>query len=381
MVADRVPRAFVEHKPASVSKGRRRLLAVSMTFEAGLLGFIIYPVFFGYAPDILQAILLAIVGEGSRVLNDKIHRPTPVRIPGALAVRIYEGAFRPFLTVCSAVGCIGLVYFQFGAVLTATAVAALGLGSLLLKRQLRRHLGSSVRLRDVMLLQEVLRPMVESEAAAMRGDLAAAHELAEQVARHPEVMRFPKVIHSISVQRSDWAQLQGDFVGAESELLAAVDYLGKTKDVSAAAESLAALGKFYMNRGRFEEARLRMDEAVAVGGGKMYRPNRAQIEFNRAVIAVETDDNPRAAEHARQAAEMARRWRLPNISVTLWTSWPQSRPKTTGRGRRTIISPQPRPLTVRHLPGPIPGCATTSSAPSFSSAGATISRRSLTTSK
>ncbi|MEV4824188.1 CHAT domain-containing protein [Micromonospora sp. NPDC049274] len=307
-MVDNRPRAYTVQRQDEVGAGRKGLLAALILAQIAVLVVLVNAMLGRNQPSILQLVILLALAQLFRILNDKIYLPTLATRGDAVVLRVYASAFRPLLT-CTIWGALAyLTWLQFGtrvAVVGALVLVGIGLQT---RIKLWRATGGLLRWRDIQLMDSLLAFVSQAEGEARRGELAAARELQDRAANHPAVRKYPKVLHSIAMQRAAWALGQGDHALAERQFKAAVEYLRKHPDRSALGEALLGLGNLYLAQERYAEARASMTEAIDVAGGKMYRLNRVRIEYNLAVICVQTDDTEAALSHALEARTLSRQW-------------------------------------------------------------------------
>ncbi|GAA2190133.1 CHAT domain-containing tetratricopeptide repeat protein [Micromonospora lupini] len=307
-MVDNRPRAYLLQQQDEVGAGRKGLLAALILAQIAVLAFLVSAMLGRNPPSILQLLILLVLAQLFRALNDKIYLPTLATRGDAAVLRVYAGAFRPLLTCTIWVALAVLTWLQFGAqvaVVGGLVLVGIGLRTLI---NLRRATGGLLRWRDIQLMNSLLAFVSQADVEARRGELAAARELQDRAANHPAVRKHPKVLHTIAMQRAAWALVQGDHALAERQFKDAAEYLRKHTDRSALGEALTGLGNLYLAQERYAEARAVMTEALRVAGGKMYRLNRVRIEYNLAVICVQTDDTEAALSHALEARTLSRQW-------------------------------------------------------------------------
>ncbi|MGC4785018.1 CHAT domain-containing protein [Micromonospora zamorensis] len=308
-MVDSAPQAYKLEQQGEVSAGRQGLLAALIVAQIAILTLLVSVILSQKSPSVLQLLTLFIVAQLSRSLNDKVYLPSLATRGDAAVLRIYGSAFRPLLTCTSWAALAYCTWLQFGTQVTVIGgLVLVGLG-LKTRMNLWRATGGLLRWRDIQLMDSLLKFVAQADVEARRGELAAARELQDRAANHPAIRKFPKVLHSIAMQRAAWALVQGDHALAERQFKAAVEYLSEHKDPSALGEALTGLGNLYLAQERYDEARASMTQAISVAGGKMYRLNRVRIEYNLAVICVQTDDNAAAVSHALEARALSRKWR------------------------------------------------------------------------
>ncbi|MFE6765311.1 CHAT domain-containing protein [Streptomyces sp. NPDC057689] len=169
--------------------------------------------------------------------------------------------------------------------------------------------GAGQLLRASTTVNPLLQKLQRADQLSTAGEVAAAVELVDSVAADPATQRFPLLAALVAMKRSDFAVGQGDLATAESEALAAVRHHEQGRNRSAHSEALEKLGKIQLLLGRNEEARATITQALAVGGGYMYRLSRVRAELYLANLAFEQDDIAQAAAHAMTARKLAVKWR------------------------------------------------------------------------
>ncbi|MFG2540135.1 CHAT domain-containing protein [Streptomyces sp. NPDC048511] len=191
-------------------------------------------------------------------------------------------------------------------------LALLALGVVALTVQHVREtsmVGTGKLLRESTAVDPLMKRLTRADQLSLAGEVAAAVELVDSVAADPATRRFPLLAAHVAMKRSDFAVGQGDLVTAEAEAVAAVRHHEKGRNRSAHSEALEKLGKIQMLLGRNDEAYATVTQALAVGGGHMFRISRVRAELYLANLAFDQDDIPQAAEHAMTARTLAAKWR------------------------------------------------------------------------
>lgn len=168
--------------------------------------------------------------------------------------------------------------------------------------------GMGQLLREATVAEPLMKRLTRADQLSLAGEVAAAVELLDSVAADPATRRFPLLAAHVAMKRSDFAVGQGDLATAESEAIAAVRHHEKGRNRSAHSEALEKLGKIQLILGRNDEADATVTQAVAVGGGHMFRISRVRAELYLANLAFDQDDVPQAAEHAMTARTLAAKW-------------------------------------------------------------------------
>ncbi|MER6392822.1 CHAT domain-containing protein [Streptomyces sp. NPDC001523] len=163
--------------------------------------------------------------------------------------------------------------------------------------------------RDAVRLEPLTRRLQRAMELGEVGDLAAAGELIDSVADHPDLARHPLLVANVALMRSDIAMAQGDLPTAEREAIVAVRHHEQGAHRSTRSETLEKLGKIQFMMGRKEDAHRTLTQALEVGGGHMYRLSRVRAELYLCNIAFDTDDIPSAIKHAMTARDFAAKWR------------------------------------------------------------------------
>ncbi|MFE4392195.1 CHAT domain-containing protein [Streptomyces sp. NPDC056844] len=169
--------------------------------------------------------------------------------------------------------------------------------------------GTGQLLRESTVVDPLMKRLKRADQLSLAGEVAAAVELVDSVAADPATRRFPLLAAHVAMKRSDFAVGQGDLATAESEAVAAVRHHEKGRNRSAHSEALEKLGKIQLLLGRNDEAYATVTQAVAVGGGHMFRISRVRAELYLANLAFDQDDIPQAAAHAMTARTLAAKWR------------------------------------------------------------------------
>ncbi|MEQ6026008.1 CHAT domain-containing protein [Streptomyces salinarius] len=169
-------------------------------------------------------------------------------------------------------------------------------------------IGTGQLLRAATTVDPLIKRLARADQLSLAGEVAAAVELVDSVAMDPATRRFPLLAAHVAMKRSDFAVGQGDLATAESEAVAAVRHHEQGRNRSAHSEALEKLGKIQLLLGRNHEAHATITQAVAVGGGHMFKISRVRAELYLANLAFEQDDTAQAAEHAMTARRLAAKW-------------------------------------------------------------------------
>ncbi|MBA9005331.1 CHAT domain-containing protein [Thermomonospora cellulosilytica] len=301
------PRAYVRPEE-SVPARTPILMAMGAETAAGMA--VIWLAVGGVLRPVDVALAAAVLATVSTSVNDRLCPPRPGPAPPGPA-GFYLKYFRRGLSGGAAIATGWLIWAQFGPVVAAVVGLAALSGMAWLGYRLRRVLGGRMRLRDTPAMATTsIHLLRQALAAARSGEVGAAQELAERIGDDPRYAIFPGAVHALALQRAEWAGAQGDLDAAERYLTDAVAYHRSRKrpDRSAAAETIAALGRLLVVRERYEEARSHLKLATEVAGWRMYRQTKVQIEYNLAIIAIQTDDPAAAREHAQEARRLAAQW-------------------------------------------------------------------------
>jgi tetratricopeptide (TPR) repeat protein len=158
--------------------------------------------------------------------------------------------------------------------------------------------------RSLELIQEVAQAQRLSEA----DELAEAVVILDAVAEAPETARVAMLEMLHAQARGMIAGTQGDLAGAGQWLQRAAAIAQRRHDRSAFTEITEQLAKFQIAAGDPQAAYLGLQEAVAEGGGMMFRLSRVRAELQMGNAAGRMGDDERAYRHAMEARRLARKW-------------------------------------------------------------------------